>query len=74
MLPDLKQRLAHIAQISIPEFSVKGRDVIAAGIKDNRKIGEVLNELEQIWIDSDFSLSHGELLARLPELIMQKSA
>ena len=74
VLPDLKQRLAHIAQISIPEFSVKGRDVIAAGIKDNRKIGEVLNELEQIWIDSDFSLSHGELLARLPELIMQKSA
>lgn len=74
VLPDLKQRLAHIAQISIPEFSVKGRDVIAAGIKDNRKIGEVLNELEQIWIDSDFSLNHEELLARLPELIMQKSA
>lgn len=74
VLPDLKQRLAHIAEIKLPEFSVKGRDVIAAGIKDNRKIGEVLNDLEQIWIDSDFSLTHEELLRRLPELILQKSA
>ena len=38
------------------------------------KIGEVLDELEQIWIDSDFNLSHEELLQRLPELILQKSA
>jgi hypothetical protein len=37
-------------------------------------IGEVLDELEQIWIDSDFNLSHEELLQRLPELILQKSA
>ena len=34
----------------------------------------VLEELEQIWIDSDFNLSHEELLQRLPELILQKSA
>ena len=74
VLPDLKQRLAHIAEIKLPEFSVKGRDVIAAGIKDNRKIGEVLDDLEQIWIDSDFSLTHEELLQRLPKLILQKSA
>lgn len=74
VLPDLKQRLAHIAEIKLPEFSVKGRDVIAAGIKDNRKIGDVLDDLEQIWIDSDFSLTHEELLQRLPELILQKSA
>ena len=66
--------IKHIAQIKLPEFSIKGRDVIAAGIKDNRKIGEVLDELEQIWIDSDFNLSHEELLQRLPELILQKSA
>ena len=74
VLPDLKQRLTHIAAISLPPFNIKGRDVIAAGIKDNRKIGDVLNELEQIWIDSDFTLSHEELLSRLPELIMLKSA
>ena len=69
VLPDIRERIKHIAQISI-----KGRDVIAAGIKDNRKIGEVLDELEQIWIDSDFNLSHEELLQHLPELILQKSA
>ena len=74
VLPDIRERIKHIAQIKLPEFSIKGRDVIAAGIKDNRKIGEVLDELEQIWIDSDFNLSHEELLQRLPELILQKSA
>lgn len=74
VLPDMRERLAHIAKMERPEFSVKGRDVINAGIKDNRKIGEVLNELEQIWIDSDFRLTHEELLQYLPELITQKSA
>ena len=74
VLPDIRERIKHIAQIKLPEFSIKGRDVIAAGIKDNRKIGEVLDELEQIWIDSDFNLSHEELLQHLPELILQKSA
>lgn len=74
VLPDMRERLAHIAEMKRPEFTVKGRDVINAGIKDNRKIGEVLNELEQIWIDSDFRLTHEELLHYLPELITQKSA
>lgn len=74
VLPDIRERLAHIAEMKRPEFTVKGRDVINAGIKDNRKIGEVLNELEQIWIDSDFCLTHEELLQYLPELITQKSA
>ena len=71
---NLREHLAHIADISLPEFSVKGRDVIAAGIQDNRKIGEVLDELEELWIESDFQLSHQELLDKLPELITQKSA
>ena len=74
MLPDLRDRLQHITEISLPEFSVKGRDVIAAGIQDNRKIGEVLDELEELWIESDFHLTHQELLDKLPELITQKSA
>ena len=73
-LPNLRDRLQHIAEISLPEFSVKGRDVIAAGIQDNRKIGDVLDELENMWIESDFQLSHQELLDKLPELITQKSA
>jgi len=69
ILPDMKRLLSHIADISLPKFTIKGRDVIAAGIKDNRKIGDVLNELEQIWIESDFSLSHKELLALLPKIL-----
>ncbi len=71
---NLREHLAHIADISLPEFSIKGRDVIAAGIQDNRKIGDILDELENLWIESDFQLSHQELLNKLPELITQESA
>lgn len=74
ILPDLKERLSAIMQHTTPVFDLKGRDVIAAGIKDNRKIGEILNELENIWINSRFSLSKDELLNRLPQLIAEKSA
>lgn len=74
ILPDLKDRLEAIMQHQIPVFDLKGRDVIAAGIKDNRKIGEILNELEDIWINSGFTLSKDELLNRLPQLIAEKSA
>ena len=66
---NLREHLAHIADISLPEFSVKGRDVITAGIQDNRKIGEVLDELEELWIESDFKLADEELLAQAKSII-----
>lgn len=74
ILPDMKARLDEIMKIKVPSFQLKGRDVIAAGIKDNRQIGKILDKLEQIWIDSGFSLSTEELLNRLPQLIAEKSA
>lgn len=57
--------LAQIADFEIPEFDIKGRDIINAGIDDNRKIGTIIDALEQIWIDSNFSLSKEELLQQV---------
>lgn len=57
--------LHDIQTLPIPEFTIKGRDIIEAGISDNRKIGTILRALEEIWIKSGFSLSKDELLAQV---------
>lgn len=51
-----------------PLFPLDGRDAMAAGIEEGPKIGEVLRDLEQSWIDSDFKLVRPELLERLKQV------
>lgn len=60
--------IKNIEDTEIPVFPLKGRDIISAGVKDNRHIGDILDSLEQMWVNSDFGLSKEELLAHLPEL------
>lgn len=62
---NFRQVLNNIQTLPIPEFMLRGRDVIEAGIEDNRKIGIILDVLEQMWIGSDFSMSKEELLAQV---------
>ena len=49
----------------IPVFPLKGRDLISAGVEDNRKIGHMLDMLEHLWIESNFTMSKNELLAQV---------
>ncbi|MVA99507.1 CCA tRNA nucleotidyltransferase [Nitratireductor sp. CAU 1489] len=53
---------------TMPEFPVGGADLIAIGIPAGPKMGNALRDLEEIWIDSGFSLDRAELLARAEEL------
>ena len=46
-------------------FPIKGKDIIDAGFNDSQKLGEILKDLEQKWIDSDFSMSKENLLSEL---------
>ena len=48
-----------------PQFTVKGRDLIALGINPGNEIGDKLNALEVKWIESGFSLDKKTLLAKL---------
>lgn len=48
-----------------PELPVGGADVIAAGIPPGPRVGAILSQLEQIWIDSDFTMAREELLKEL---------
>lgn len=49
----------------IPEFPLKGRDMIALGATAGPELGETLTRLEENWIASDFSLTKDQLLAKL---------
>ncbi|MFT6557432.1 MAG: poly(A) polymerase [Sneathiella sp.] len=50
---------------SVPEFPVKGRDLVAWGMKPGPEIGKAITLLIQIWIDHDFTLTADELRKRL---------
>ena len=59
------QILDDIEKLPIAEFPLKGRDLISAGISDNRKIGQILSMLEHLWVESDFTMSKEDLLSQV---------
>ncbi len=48
-----------------PKFSVAGHDLKARGIAPGPKMGQILRDLEDWWIASDFKATPDELLARI---------
>lgn len=61
-LPNLHEILQQIDALEIPVFPLRGKDIIEQGIDNPHKIGDVLKELENIWIASNFSMNKEELL------------
>ena len=49
----------------IPKFPVTGKDLLAAGVPSGPKMGEVLQQLEDWWVASDFAPTREELLLRI---------
>jgi len=58
-----------INSLSKPIFPVTGRDIMKTGIADNRKIGDMLKELEKNWIESGFTLTKEQLLSQFSEVV-----
>jgi len=52
-----------------PVFSLAGADVLALGLAAGPRVGEVLSQLEQEWIDTGFAWDASELEARLKRII-----
>ena len=48
-----------------PEFPVAGRHLKKRGLAPGPELGRELARLEDIWVDSDFTLSRDDLLAKL---------
>lgn len=53
----------------IPRFPIYGNDVIAMGVKEGRKIGQILTELEAYWERHGYFLTREELMKRLKHLV-----
>lgn len=47
---------------SVPDFPVKGQDLIEQGAEAGPKLGDMLAHIEKRWIESDFSLTRDQLL------------
>jgi poly(A) polymerase len=56
-----------------PVFPLSGRDVIEAGIARGPLVGRILSELEEWWIDSDFTEDALSLAERLKAMVQATS-
>ncbi len=50
-----------IEKTPLPKFPLDGKYLIKRGIKEGKKIGNVLKEAESVWMDKDFNLSSEDL-------------
>lgn len=52
-----------------PEFPLTGREVMAAGVPEGPLVGRILSEVEEWWIDSDFTDDEFSLAERLKAVV-----
>ncbi|MBO6827322.1 MAG: CCA tRNA nucleotidyltransferase [Sneathiella sp.] len=58
------QYLGYLSEWNVPAFDVKGRDLLTLGVPTGPKVGQILKQLEEEWVNSDFSLQRSELLSK----------
>jgi poly(A) polymerase len=61
--------LAKTRTLAAPLFPVAGRDVLQRGIARGKEVGLLLREIEEWWIEGDFTASRETLLAELDRRI-----
>lgn len=64
----IRQKLAFAESWEKPKFPVRGRDILALGVEDGPRVGEILGRLETGWIESNFSAPRDMLIAQAQEL------
>jgi poly(A) polymerase len=62
------ERLARTTWVP-PDFPLKGKDVVAAGMAPSPTVGKILGQLEAWWIDNEFKPTRDELLTRLKQVV-----
>jgi len=65
----LSSLLARALAFRKPELPVSGADVLAEGVIPGPEVGRLLGLLEAEWIERNFALDRGKLIARLRELV-----
>ena len=59
----LKKIIEEIDKMDIPNFPFNGKYLMDQGLKDGRKIGYALKELEKEWVQKDFNLKANEAIS-----------
>lgn len=59
----LAEAAREMARLRIPQLPVTGHDLAGLGLSPGPALGQQLARLEQAWIESDFTLGKGDLLA-----------
>ena len=62
---ELAEFAKRIGNWDVPEMPVKGADLLERGYEKGPALGGKLKQIEEIWIDSDFSLDRDALLAQI---------
>ncbi len=60
-----------IDSLTIKDLPISGKEVVSLGLK-GQEVGNVLQYLEKIWIESKFSLSRAELLEKASKLVVSR--
>jgi len=66
--PRWRQALTLADRWQVPEFPVRGPDIMALGDLKGPVIGDILRELEQGWIEGGFAEDREQLLAKAAKL------
>ena len=65
----LRRLLARAEAFKRPSFPLNGGDVLKAGVPAGPRVGEILGELENLWIERNFNLDRANLVARLEAMV-----
>jgi len=68
--PENSELLQKFKCWEIPKFPINGQDLNECGVPKGKKMGICMNQLKEVWIDSDFSLDRSNLLkVELPKIV-----
>ena len=56
-----------------PEFPIKSKDIFLLGVPEGPLIGEILQEIEDWWIEADFINDKASLFERMKAIVNAKS-
>ncbi len=64
-----RRLLARAEKWQRPVFPLNGADVLKAGVAPGPQVGELLSQLENFWVERNFSVDRATLVARLETLV-----
>ncbi|OHV82500.1 CCA tRNA nucleotidyltransferase [Ensifer sp. LCM 4579] len=64
--------LARAEKWQRPAFPLNGADVLKVGVAPGPQVGALLSQLENFWIERNFSVDRATLLARLESLVQAR--